>query len=1232
MKISRGRAWLPLLTCFALARLGRAEEAPESIEATTFTNTRAEINLMATWWETDTVAISPLATAQYPQYSGDWQYIFPNNNRAADGDIHVNMAVTASGTGKTGNNLGTASPIVGEVVNVTDAQISYLSTRSAGRYSPRGIFRFYTEHGNERHFEIHPMTQLLRWNGTAFVADADYRANITTVPDGSTHASSTYTSLLNGSQTINATIASNNVNVNLTYPSGSVNYVEYAGTVLSGLTSDAVSSYFVFRPTVVPTASVKCRLVSSTGAATTAATLVVGQSLTVNALTRTEMAAIATQISGMTANQSAVFPRPIEFITLGLTNLGAAVTTGAASGITSTAATLNGSVIPNGVSTSAYFQYGLTTNYGSTTSSSSLGSGSSAVNVVKAISGLALNSTYHFRLVATNSRGTAYGADHTFTNVQSPSPTITTQSTGEVANTTAAVSALVNPNGFSSTVRFEYGTTTSYGTLTSLQNIGGGTEDVSVGATLSGLQQDTLYHFRTVAANGNGTTLGADKTFSTAPRPPTATTSVATNVTSNSASLNGSVNAGGLATTYHFDYGLTTGYGTSTSNVSAGSGTSDQAGSTDLASLQPNTLYHFRIVATNSRGTVNGADQVFTTLALPPGATTNAASEILFSSATLNGTIMPNGVASTVYFEYGLTPGYGSSTTSFAVGASGGSVPVNQALADLLANTTYHFRVVVTTNGGTAHGADLTFTTALSGPPTAGTGAATSVGLTSAALNAIINGNSAATTVSFEYGLTTGYGSTTTPERIPDGSTAVPVAWALNQLKPNTTYHFRVAATNVGGTVYGANQSFTTATAQQLFVYPFDDVTTTSGTSSAGGTAGNVTYSNFRAIGTSLNPNATGRFSFTNQPLGATNGSDVFTGGLDAGKYFEMTVTPLANFSVNVSSIGWTLQRSGTGIRQYSVRSEVDSYATNLGASISPANPNLSIVATPLPNIFQVTDASTTANLGSNVASAAGALAQPLTFRFYGFNAEASGGTFSVDDVALYGAVSSGGVPTILPLAGSDLTTQAAVLNANVDPRDASTTTYFLYGTDTNYANITAASVRAAGSGPAALADSIAGLISYTTYHFRVVAVNGVGVALGPDQVFTTVAGDRDGDGMPDDWEVQNGLNPDDPGDADLDSDGDGFTNQEEFIAGTDPQNAVDRLRITAIAIDGDSVEITFTSVPGKVYQLEATNDLAGGVWEIALTNINGNGTDLTVVDEGASALLKRNYRVRVVP
>jgi hypothetical protein len=95
--------------------------------------------------------------------------------------------------------------------------------------------------------------------------------------------------------------------------------------------------------------------------------------------------------------------------------LPATATTDAASGITTSAATLNGTVNPNSVNTSVTFQYGLTTSYGNTvTADPSPIIGKSNTAVSKGITGLSPNMTYHYRVVATNSAGTTYGTDLSF--------------------------------------------------------------------------------------------------------------------------------------------------------------------------------------------------------------------------------------------------------------------------------------------------------------------------------------------------------------------------------------------------------------------------------------------------------------------------------------------------------------------------------------------------------------------------------------------------------------------------------------------------------------------------------------------------------------------------------------------------------------------------------------------------------------------------------------------------
>ncbi|MGZ8687921.1 MAG: hypothetical protein ACXWZP_05795, partial [Gaiellaceae bacterium] len=248
--------------------------------------------------------------------------------------------------------------------------------------------------------------------------------------------------------------------------------------------------------------------------------------------------------------------------------------TGPVSAVGGTTATLNGTVNPAGLATDWWFEYGTTTSYGSKTATTAAGSGTANSSVSRALAGLVPSTTYHYRLVAKSSGGTTNGADGLFTTA-SP-PTAVTGAASAVGPTSATVGGTVNPNGQSTTWWVEYGTTTSYGSKTAVQDAGAGTGSKAVTTPLSGLGAGRIYHFRLVAQSSAGTTNGLDATFVTA-EPPAATTNAAGSIASTSVKLNGRVDPNGRSTTYLFEYGTTTSYGSKTSSSSAGSGTNSVA-------------------------------------------------------------------------------------------------------------------------------------------------------------------------------------------------------------------------------------------------------------------------------------------------------------------------------------------------------------------------------------------------------------------------------------------------------------------------------------------------------------------------------------------------------------------------------------------------------------------------------------------------------------------------------
>ncbi len=394
-------------------------------------------------------------------------------------------------------------------------------------------------------------------------------------------------------------------------------------------------------------------------------------------------------------------------------------------------------------------------------------------------------------------------------------PVPVTKAASEVAQTSATLNAEVNPNGTTiSECKFEYGETMSYGASVPCNTIPTGSQFVKVSAAPTSLVANTHYHFTiTVTAEGVGHA-GADEEFKTLANAPTVVTGTASEIAESvgelSATLNATVDPNGAdVTECEFEYGETTTYGKSAPcSVPNPTGTSPVAVSASVSML-PTKVYHFRISAKNEGGTNTGADETFPNA---PAIEARAATAVTQTTATLNATVDPGGSAvSKCIFEYGETMSYGFTVACSALPGSGTSpVAVSAPVPGLKPHTPYHFRLSATNLGGTSTGNDEFFTT-LPNRPAVQTGVATGVTQTSATLSATVNPNGGeVTSCRFEYGETSLTSSEECSTHPGSGESPVAVSAPLTDLAANTTYRFRISATNAGGTETGLEVQFTT--------------------------------------------------------------------------------------------------------------------------------------------------------------------------------------------------------------------------------------------------------------------------------------------------------------------------------------------------------------------------------------------------------------------------------------
>jgi len=381
---------------------------------------------------------------------------------------------------------------------------------------------------------------------------------------------------------------------------------------------------------------------------------------------------------------------------------------------------VGGSVNPSGATMIAGLQYtsGADTTYSNARITGTQSVSGTTDNPVSAtISGLTASTQYRVRTLAFGSGTTVYGADIAFTSDAIPAtpPTAITGGTNFVSYNAAVVSGMVNPNGARTQVHFEYGSVTSgtFDRQTAVWDEGLGGSLVSQSGTLAGLSPATAYQYRLVAASDNGTVAtGSSMTFTTALMPSPAVTTIAPppRIEYTSAVVSGSVYAYDPATTVYFVYwtGTTTSQ-TSSQTLSGTLGT--LLISATIPALSPETTYSYRLVASASGTAVSGGDQSFKTLggAVTVGGVT--VSSIGDGIATVSATVMPNGFATGVWFEYGRIGSYTMSTADGTIAAGGSTSLVSGTLTGLDPHATYQVRCTGSSTQGVSPGASASFRT-----------------------------------------------------------------------------------------------------------------------------------------------------------------------------------------------------------------------------------------------------------------------------------------------------------------------------------------------------------------------------------------------------------------------------------------------------------------------------------------------------------------------------------------
>ncbi|HEY0551974.1 MAG TPA: hypothetical protein VGF13_20385, partial [Verrucomicrobiae bacterium] len=506
-------------------------------------------------------------------------------------------------------------------------------------------------------------------------------------------------------------------------------------------------------------------------------------------------------------------------------------------------------------------------------------------------------------------------------------PLADTIGASNVTVTAANLHGLVTPKTAKTKTWFEWGLTTNYGQLTATQTLASGGIPLPVQQSLNGLSPVTTYQFRVVAKNSDGTRRGTNVSFTTEGLLPTTYTETPTSITTNSARLRGSINPNGLATSFHFEWGISTNYGSVTGPQSAGAGNGFVAVQADLNSLLTGTNYHYRLVASNSAGVSYGSNVIVTPtllLYLYAGESWSYAFHDLpflysahtgfgsFSIVRFNVEVLPGSFAPGSSVRLDISgPGFGTTilnapaTGTNCVG-TGGLNPLPQGVATI---TVLTGSVVIASagfsldaylgSGNWSYYANTITPTRNPQPPSLGTQFVSSVSIQSAVISADIDARNLSSGLFVQWGTTTNY-SFITGSLSANFDYLVRRDITVSNLAPGTTYHFRVGATNIAGTNYGNDIVATTLSPATVVTLPASNRKTTSATLNATVSINGLAATNYFEWGPTASYGQITSLQNLGSPVTVTNIAAPITGLSPQTTYNYRAVV----FSAGVTNLG----------------------------------------------------------------------------------------------------------------------------------------------------------------------------------------------------------------------------------------------------------------------------------------------------------------------------------------